>query len=525
MAPRRNGQALAVATATVRCAIYTRKSTDEGLDKDFSSLDAQRELAESYATSQRHDGWVTLPDRYDDGGYTGANTKRPALQRLLADVEAGKIDCVVVYRYDRVSRNLLDFLQLMEFLKKHDVAFVSVSERFDTSTPHGEMALNMVLSVAQCERKVIGQRTRDKLGAARRRGKFVGGYPVLAYDCAPEGGRLVVNKPEAEIVREIFRLFLARRSLVATAEELRRRGWTLKRWTTKGGRVSGGTEFNKTNLRRLLTNVTYIGKVNFQGEILTGEHKAIVPAKVFREVEAILDRNCRDRGASHRNKYGSLLRTLLHCSACGTAMIHAPVKRGTRLHRYYRCGNAMRRGATSCPSKAVRADRIEQFVIEQIRRIGVDPELQQATFEQVVSQVRAMKRGLKLELRRLKTDLSTSRTDVQRLVETVSRLTGPASDATAVELAAAQERVTSVEARRTEIKAELAALDTQAIDREQLADALTQFDPIWSVLLTPERERVLQLLIEKIDYDGGTGKLDIAWRLAGFGQLAQEVKS
>ena len=166
MAPRRNGRALAVATAPVRCAVYTRKSTDEGLDKDFNTLDAQRELAEAYITSQRHEGWTAVPDRYDDGGYTGANTNRPALNRLLSDVAAGKIDCVVVYRYDRVSRNLLDFLQLMEFLKKHDVAFVSVSERFDTSTPHGEMDGTTYTIILKDERLVAQHRRHEDMALA-----------------------------------------------------------------------------------------------------------------------------------------------------------------------------------------------------------------------------------------------------------------------------------------------------------------------------------------------------------------------
>ncbi len=188
MARSRSQATVTAIRPATRCAVYCRVSTEAQVEKDFNSLDAQRELAEAYITSQRHAGWTAVPERYDDGGYTGANTNRPALQRLLADIEAEKIDCVVAYRYDRVSRNLLDFLQLLEFLKKHDVDFVSISERFDTSTPHGEMALNMVLSVAQCERKVIGQRTSDKSCAARRRGKWTGGMPPLGYDVARGAG-------------------------------------------------------------------------------------------------------------------------------------------------------------------------------------------------------------------------------------------------------------------------------------------------------------------------------------------------
>ena len=223
----------------------------------------QREIAEAYISSQRSDGWVPLPDRYDDGGYTGANTNRPALQRLLVDIEAGKIDQVVVYRYDRVSRSLLDFLQLLEFLKKHGVGFVSVSERFDTSTPHGEMALNMVLSVAQCERKVIGQRTSDKVSAARRRGKWTGGTPPLGYDVVDK--KLVPNKDEADQFKVIFELYAANPSLTEVSQELNRRGWRRKSWTTRDGKRREGKSWDRVTLSRLLRDPVCIGKQKLVG--------------------------------------------------------------------------------------------------------------------------------------------------------------------------------------------------------------------------------------------------------------------
>jgi site-specific DNA recombinase len=204
-------------------------------------------------------------------------------------------------------------------------------------------------------------------------------------------------------------------------------------------------------------------------------------------------------------------------------MTFSPVKKKGKVYRYYRCSAASRNGHGTCPAKSVNADRVEQFVVDQIRRIGADSALQEETFRQAVAQVKAQRRGLKLELRRLKTDLSTSRADVQRLVETVSRLTGPAAGATAAELATEQERMTVIESRQAEIKAELTALDVQAVNRDELARALEAFDPIWDVLLTPERERVLRLLIEKIDYDGTTQQLAIIWRLSGFGQLVEEI--
>ncbi len=192
----------AAAPAQVRCAIYTRKSTDEGLDQNFNTLDAQRESAEAYILSQKHEGWVALPDRYDDGGFTGANMERPALKRMLVDIEAGNLDCIVVYKYDRLSRSLADFMKLLEILDRHQVSFVAVTQPFDTRTSAGRFMVHMLLNFAQFEREMIAERTRDKMRAARRKGKWIGGYLPLGYDVASGGGALVINLAEAERVRE-----------------------------------------------------------------------------------------------------------------------------------------------------------------------------------------------------------------------------------------------------------------------------------------------------------------------------------
>jgi site-specific DNA recombinase len=230
-----------VATRPVRCAIYTRKSTEEGLAQEFNSLDAQRDCAEAYIQSQRQQGWMALPQHYDDGGFTGANLERPGLQRLLADIEAGRIDCVVIYKVDRLSRSLFDFARLMNIFEKHSVSFVSVTQQLNSNTPMGRLTLNILLSFAQFEREMVAERTRDKTSAARKKGKWTGGYPVLGYDSDPSRSRLVVNEGEAEQVRGIFNLFLQHQSLMATLDEIQRRGWRLKSWTTnQGQRHQGG---------------------------------------------------------------------------------------------------------------------------------------------------------------------------------------------------------------------------------------------------------------------------------------------
>jgi len=224
----------------VRCAIYTRKSTDEGLDQEFNSLDAQRDSAAAYITSQQHEGWACVPDQYDDGGFTGGNMDRPALKRLLADIEAGKIDCVVVYKVDRLSRSLLDFARMLETFERYRVSFVSVTQQFNTATSMGRLVLNVLLSFAQFEREMISERTRDKIAATRRKGKWTGGIPVLGYDVDPKVSRLLVNSEEAARVAAIFELYLEQESLVATAAELNRRGWRTKHWITRKGHPRGG---------------------------------------------------------------------------------------------------------------------------------------------------------------------------------------------------------------------------------------------------------------------------------------------
>lgn len=240
----------------IRCAIYTRKSTEEGLQQEFNSLDAQRESSEAFIKSQAQEGWICLEGRYDDGGYSGGNTDRPALQRLLKEIEAGNIDCVVVYKVDRLSRSLLDFAKMMEVFERNKISFVSVTQQFNTTHSMGRLTLNILLSFAQFEREIISERTRDKIAATRRKGKWTGGHPLLGFDIDPRGSKLVVNELEAIQIRKIFELYLEHRSLIAALREVDERGWKTKVWTTKAGRRKGGRPFNKAVLHHHLTNVS-----------------------------------------------------------------------------------------------------------------------------------------------------------------------------------------------------------------------------------------------------------------------------
>ncbi len=272
----------------LRCAIYTRKSSEEGLNQEFNSLEAQREAAASYIASQRQLGWILVPERYDDGGYTGGNLDRPALQKLLRDIAQGTIDCVLVYKVDRLSRSLLDFARLMEVFERHQVSLVSVTQPLNTTTSLGRLTLNILLSFAQFEREMIADRTRDKMAAARRKGKWVGGTPVLGYDVAASGGKLVVNADEASRVRAIFALYLQHRSLEAVLAEVQARQWTTKRWRTREGKEHPGQSFTKPTLMRLLRNVLYLGQVSHQGQVYPGEQGAVVEESVWTRVRELL---------------------------------------------------------------------------------------------------------------------------------------------------------------------------------------------------------------------------------------------
>jgi len=353
----------------VRCAIYTRKSSEEGLEKEFNSLDAQREAAEAYIRSQHTAGWVALPEAYNDGGFTGANMERPALSKLLSEIEAGRVDCCVVYKIDRLSRSLLDFARIIGKFEKHGVTFVSVTQQFDTSTPVGRLTLHILLSFAQFEREIISERTRDKKAAAKRKGKWTGGYVPLGYDLDVHGGRLVVNPEEAERVRAIFELFAKLRTLDATLAELQQRGWTTKSWITEKDKAHGGTVFTLASLTRLLTNELYTGLVSYRGQSYRGEHQRMIDQRLWKRVKDTLAKIRPAAIPKERNKNGALLKGLLYCGGCGKPMSPTCTVRGGCRYRYYVC----RTGSGPCYRQSLPAPVIETAVLEQLESLARQP--------------------------------------------------------------------------------------------------------------------------------------------------------
>lgn len=497
----------------IRCAIYTRKSTEEGLNMEFNSLDAQREAAEAFILSQRHEGWVTLPEKYDDGGFTGGNMERPALKRLMADVDAGGIDAVVVYKVDRLSRSLLDFSRIMETLDRRGCSFVSVTQQFNTTHSMGRLTLNILLSFAQFEREIISERTRDKMGAARRKGKWVGGSLILGYDLDRPARKLLVNKSEARRVREIFQIYIEKISVLATATELNRRGWERKTWTGKTGKLCGGGLWNKPNLLGLLNNVAYIGKVCYRGEIHDGEHEPILDEETWESARAIMTRNVRDRGASVRNKYGALLRGVLACSSCGCAMTHSYTMRGDVRYRYYVCQTAMKRGWAQCATRSVPAQEIEDFVIKRIAQIGSDPSL--------ASEVAAQSRvELARKLESLKNENAEIERGLRQQAKAVSRvLSEPNSSARLADL---QDQIGSGERRLSEIANDVEKLGGDDFTEADVSAALGRFGDLVTSLPVAQRSHLIELLVERVAFDRTNETVAITFRPTGFEAFLDE---
>ncbi len=357
----------------VRCAVYTRKSTEEGLDSDFNSLDAQREAGEAYVASQRNEGWMLLPDRYDDGGFSGGSLERPAVQRLLRDVEARRIDCVVVYKVDRLSRSLLDFSKLVELFDRHKVSFVSVTQHFNTTDSMGRLTLNILLSFAQFEREIITERIRDKIAAAKKKGKRCGGMPLLGYDLV--NGKLEVNPAEAKLVRHIFDSFLRIGSPTILARQLNEQGHGTKTWTTRKGKERKGGPWNKAHLYRLFHNRTYLGQVTHKGNAYRGEHAAIIPQELWDKAHSILAKNYHVRTAKTKAETPAILKGLIRCGHCQTSMGITFTRKAGRMYRYYLCLNASKTDYGACPVKSVAAGDIERVVVDHLRNVLRDPEI------------------------------------------------------------------------------------------------------------------------------------------------------
>lgn len=359
----------------LRCAIYTRKSHEEGLEQAFNSLDAQRLSAENYIASQANEGWTLVPAQYNDGGFSGGNLERPALKRLLQDIKDGKIDCIVVYKIDRLTRSLLDFSKIIELLDEHKCSFVAVTQSFNTSNSMGRLMLNVLLSFAQYERELTSERIRDKFEASSKLGIWMGGVPPLGYN--PKDRKLEINEEEAKIVKTIYQSFIDTESVTETVRAMNKSGYTTKTWTSTSGRLYNGTTFSKNGIRHILKNPVYAGKVNHKGKVYDGQHKPIITPKIWEKTQSIFtNRESSVTKSTTRISAPPLLKGIFFCGCCGASMTptYSMKKNGSR-YRYYVCSSKHRLTSDKCAVRTISAAEVEGLVIAQVLRLLTKPEV------------------------------------------------------------------------------------------------------------------------------------------------------
>jgi site-specific DNA recombinase len=508
VANKSNGNGTAVRT-TVRCAIYTRKSTEEGLGQDFNSLDAQRDSGEAYIRSQAGEGWSLLPEQYDDGGYTGANMERPAIRRLLADVQAKKVDCVVVYKVDRLSRSIRDFAKIMEVLDKHGTTFVSVTQQFNTTTSLGRLTLNILLSFAQFEREIISERTRDKQVLARKRGKWTGGHVPLGYDL--EAGCLVVNTEEGARVRQIFEWYLEGQTVYGIMAKCADLGWHNKQWTTKDGKVYGGHAMCKCHVYKMLANPLYAARIRADDEVVAANHARIVDDRTFDLVQEKLKENTRNPGTQHRPKMETLLRGLLYCSSCGSAMSPSYSSSKDRRYRYYVCIRAAQRNGNGCTTRAVSAPVVEEAVIESVRRFVLAPKV-------VEEAARTARQRMTEELNRHREDLKAVNVRVRNAKSQLVR----ATTQNATREAELGGLIAVGEAKAEELRKSVARGERLRFDDSMVRQHLGNFDEVWKMMTIEEQCRLLRQLVERVGYDARGDKVKVTYNSNGISEYCQK---
>ena len=349
-----------------RCAVYTRKSTEDGLEQEFNSLDAQYEACAAYALSQRHEGWIVVPDRYDDGGFSGGSMQRPGLKRLLADIAAGKVDVILVYKIDRLTRSLADFAKIVEVLDRAEASFVSITQSFNTTTSMGRLTLNMLLSFAQFEREVTGERIRDKIAASKRKGMWMGGPVPMGYEV--DARKLVVNETEADLVRHIYQRYLEMSSVVELADELNRQGYRTKVQQRASGPHRGGCIFRRGTLYHLLSNRIYLGQMVHKGEYFAGEHPAIIASDLWEDVKEKLKANVSGTSRRLKSQQPSLLVGLVFDGE-GRAMTPSHATKPGKRYRYYVTRPDQ---LDDAPAWRVSAHDMERLVCERLSDLLTD---------------------------------------------------------------------------------------------------------------------------------------------------------
>jgi site-specific DNA recombinase len=484
-------------SSITRCAVYCRVSNDDGLSQAFTSLDAQRASGEAFIAARKDMGWVCIDEKFEDGGYSGGNMDRPALQRLLQMIEAGKVNAVVCYKLDRVTRSIRDFGKLADVFEKHNVALISVTQSIDTGTSMGRLMMHVLLSFAAFERELASERTRDKIAMSRQRGRWTGGRPPLGYDVVET--TLVVNPAEAAIVQALYSKYLELGSLSKTIEWAQSKNITNKAWTTHAGHSKGGSAFFKSTLSQLLSNPIYIGKISHKGKVYDGLHIGIIDPAVFARVQELLAENGACGVSLKRNRYGGLLKGLISCGCCGGPMAHTITTKksdsagaGTE-YRYYACLKKQAHGSGRCKGRPVQAEQIESFVMEKVRSAFSDPAL--VTLVLDAARARSEARLRDLDARRIA--LAAEHASVKARVDA-----GESASAFTRTLDEIERDMASLELEHAEVAASL-------IDRHTVQRGLKQFDAVWASLAPSEKARILALTVKQVRFDAVAGTVEI----------------
>jgi site-specific DNA recombinase len=404
----------------------------------------------------------------------------------------------------------------METLDNAGCSFVSVTQQFNTCSSMGRLTLNILLSFAQFEREIISERTRDKMGAARRKGKYIGGRPLLGYEVDRETKRLVVNEAEAVRVRQIFDLYLEHQGLIPTVDAITHLGWRTKLWVTKAGKTVGGVPFNKNALHALLTNRIYLGKVCYRDEVYEGEHDEIVDPAIFESVQRQLQSNRVQSGDRVHGRSAGVLAGLLYCSACESAMTHtsSSVRRKNKRYRYYVCNRATKRGRKSCPRASLPADDIEAFVVSQLQSLSIDDDL----LSETCTRVRRSVSHRRSDLLKEQSTLSVAVHQNERAIDALATPTDDsAREATRLHSLASLTDQDRRDRRRLEsISEELVAIESATPDRVSIIRAMNDLKSVWEHLTTSERSRLMSLLIDRIEHDPVEGNVSITLSPAGL---------
>lgn len=472
----------------VRCGIYTRKSHEHGLELSFNSLDVQRESAENYIASQRENGWVALPEHYDDGGFSGGNMERPALKRLMADIKAGKIDCLVVYKIDRLSRSLMDFTQLIETLNKYNVNFVSVTQHIQTTDSAGRMMLNILMTFAEYERAILAERILDRVAGAKRRGKYCGGYQIIGYDVDHEKKKLVINENESEIVKYIFARYPELGSAKKLAAELNEKGYRTKTWTSKKDRFHEGQEWNTGHIFRILNSPVYLGKVTHREKTFPGEHEAIISQKEWDKVHKLFEDSC--HGKKHKTQVvtNTPLRGVIRCGHCGGAMAPTYSRKGKKRYTYYFCQKDSKRAVSTCPLKRIPGGDVEKAVIQQLGAVFRTPSLMAQTFAKANELETSERERLVIEKQSCEREIFKIQSEITQLIDTDS--------------SKKDEKIESVKNLVTKlngIKEELIRVKTDPINEQDVAGAFGNIEELWELLFPAEQYRLMRLMIDSIN--------------------------